>query len=200
MRSLRPLAFGLALLALSGVARAESPTEARLREALRSAQAQLKALEDERAAARSAEAALQAEVEALRAQAGTAARVPAEARRLAGLQAKVAELNAEAKARQEALVRCEAASQQAGEAGRAAEAERARAGAALEQERASAAACQARNARLYRVGKEVLDWLSGLGVAEALAAREPFLGFKRVELENAAQDFEDRLLEQRVAP
>jgi hypothetical protein len=60
------------------------------------------------------------------------------------------------------------------------------------------AAAQAKNARLYQVGKEIIEWLSSKGVATALWAREPFLGLKRVELENVAEGYRDRLQEQRL--
>jgi colicin import membrane protein len=208
MRAPPLLAVLLALLA-PGLARAESPTEARLRDALRAAQGQVKALEDERAAAQADEArqkqdqaalkALRVENAALKAQLAAAQRSAGGGPQVAALKAQLDEHAALVASQRESLQRCEAAAQQLDASTRAVEELRGRL-AELEALKARAAACDARNARLYRVGKDIIDWLSRLGVGDAVAAREPFLGLKRVELENAAQDFEDKLLEHRSTP
>ena len=48
------------------------------------------------------------------------------------------------------------------------------------------------------MGNDILDWLSKAGFGDALLAREPLIGIKRVELENIEQDYQDKLLDQRV--
>lgn len=58
--------------------------------------------------------------------------------------------------------------------------------------------CRARNAELYTLGKEALDRYVSMDSAEFFARREPFAQLKRVQMENAAQDFEDRLRAARV--
>jgi DNA repair exonuclease SbcCD ATPase subunit len=181
---------------------AESATEARLREALRTATSQLRGIEDERAKWQASEAALQKEVEDLR------QRLAAVERRSAGPgEGVMAELRrrideqAEASARAaEALARCEGSARAAAQAAQGAEAERARLAEEADALRKRLAASEARNVRMFHVGKSIIDWLREVGMDEALAAPDPFLGLKRVELENAALDLEDKLHEQRGKP
>jgi chromosome segregation ATPase len=207
---MRPIPILLLVLVAAAAARpavaraADSGNESRLRDALRSATAQVRTLEDERATLQARQAALQKEVEALRDQVAAAKRAAAQwgaqSGKVAGLKAQLGE-EADARAKLAAsLAKCEAAAQATSSSVRAEEAERAR----VENEVASLkerlAQTEARNARMYQVGKDILDWLDKLGFGAALAAREPFLGLKRVELENTAQDFEDKLLAHKVKP
>jgi hypothetical protein len=182
--------------------RAETPTEARLREALRSATNQLRAAEDERAAAKAREAALQKELDALKAQPRPApAPVPkSNPKDVAELKKKVEKLTEAAERGERELLQCQAASRESAEALRARESERVRTGSEAALLREQLAAAEAKNEQLYRVGKDIIEWLRGQGVGAAMAAREPFLGLKRVQLENIAQDQEDKLLEHRICP
>jgi chromosome segregation ATPase len=59
--------------------------------------------------------------------------------------------------------------------------------------------CEAKNARLFTVGNQILDRLKTFTVQDAVKKFEPFVGTKRVELENLAQDFQDKLLDQKVS-
>jgi chromosome segregation ATPase len=59
---------------------------------------------------------------------------------------------------------------------------------------------RARNAALYRVGKEILGRYEKLGLGEQFLAREPFVGRTRVALENLIQDYDDKLVDQRAKP
>ena len=186
----------LAASMLPSPAGAQGATEARLREALRTTTAQLRAAEDERARLAASEAALKEELAAAKAQSARRANP----REVDDLKAKLADASQKLAAETEAgrksaqaLAECQAASQ---------DTSRARDGlqgdvAAL---RERVAAAEAKNARMYAVGREIIDWLSNMGFGAALAARDPFLGLKRVELENAAQDYDDKLLDQKLAP
>lgn len=176
-------------------ARADAATETRLREALRATTAQLRTLEDERAKWQANEG-LQKEVESLRKD--LAAAKQSQAKGGAGLNRKLAE-QAEANVKlAESLKQCLATSQEATTALTAKEEERARLAAESTSLSQRLSASEIRNLRMYKVGKSIIDWLNNLGVAAAIGAREPFLGIKRVELENIAQDYEDKLLEQRA--
>jgi chromosome segregation ATPase len=62
------------------------------------------------------------------------------------------------------------------------------------------ATCTAKNVRLYKVGNEILDAYSHIGVRTVLSSREPFAQSSRVKLENAAQGYGDQLYEQRYDP
>ncbi len=196
------VAFAASAAFHPSASRADGPGDTRLREALRTTTSQLRALEDERSTWQAKEAALQKELETLRAQAKAAGGVSSRAsdRSLAELRRKVAD-QAEASAKvQEALAQCQAAVRDGAEAARVREDERLRLKADATDLGARLAASEARNARLYRVGKDIVDWLSRVGVSGAIAAREPFLGLKRVEMEKIAQDYEDKLLEEKAKP
>ena len=183
-----------------------SSGEARPRAALRSTTSQLRALEDERAGWKAREAEQQRALEALRAQLGAARqgapkggdRKRAELDRLLAAQVEEkAEQAAENARLSQSLAQCQGSTKDAAEA---AGKERDRLAAENQRLGERVKALEARNAGMYQVGKDILDWLSRVGVGGAIAAREPFLGLKRVELENIAQDYQDKLLEQKVKP
>jgi chromosome segregation ATPase len=70
----------------------------------------------------------------------------------------------------------------------------------LGQAQGQVTTCTARNQKLYQVGSEILDAYSHMTVGTVIASREPFAASERVKLENAAQDYGDRLYEQRYDP
>ena len=57
---------------------------------------------------------------------------------------------------------------------------------------------RAKNAALYRLGKDILGRYEKLGLGEQFLAREPFVGHTRVALENLIQDYDDKLVDQRA--
>lgn len=191
----------------SAAALADSTGEARLREALRSATGQLRALEDEQSRWQAKEAKYKEELDSLHkalasarkaaARKGTDASAKKECEgKLEAIDQRLAEQSRSGAALTESLAQCQKSAREADQAARAKEDERARMAGQVDGLTARAAACEARNLRLYQVGKEIVDWLGNLGAGVALC--EPFLGFKRVEVENKAQDYQDRLLEQRI--
>jgi chromosome segregation ATPase len=179
---------------------AESPTEARLRDALRTTTAQLRAADDDRARLQASEAALKNELESLRGKVAAANGGGTSPRELRDLKAKLAEATGKVEEQTEAnrqltgtLAQCQGAAQDATR-------DRDDLHGAIKSLEERLEAAEAKNARMYGVGKEIIEWLSRKGFGSALAAREPFLGLKRVQLENAAQDYEDKLLDQRIKP
>jgi len=185
----------LLVLLLSSAPKVADSPEARLRDALRSTTAQLRALEDQRAGWQAKEAQHQKDLEALRAELAAAKKTRSDASREKDLARRLAEQAQANAALTQSLGQCQGAARDLEQAKRTREGElKAR----LEVVSTRATACEAKNARMYRVSKDVLDWLSNLGVGTALLAREPFLGLKRVELENVAQDYADKLLDERV--
>jgi chromosome segregation ATPase len=176
-------------------ARSDAATEARLRDALRAATAKAQALEDEKARWQATEAALQKEIDELRRK--PVSKDPGD-RKAAEFQRRLTE-QAEGAARLKAsLDQCQAAAKDAAEEARVAGQERTRLATEGTALHARLAAAEARNAGMYRVAREVLDWIDDLGPGAAYDARDPFLGLKRVELENVAQDFRDKLLEHKA--
>ena len=53
--------------------------------------------------------------------------------------------------------------------------------------------CRAKNAELIDTAKALLAAYRGVTVADVLARREPLTGLKRVQFEQAAQDYGDRI-------
>lgn len=53
--------------------------------------------------------------------------------------------------------------------------------------------CVDKNTALLKLGKEILAAYEDFDIGDAVGANEPFIGVKRVELENIAQGFGDRL-------
>lgn len=78
------------------------------------------------------------------------------------------------------------------------EAELATASQALEKSRGEHASCEAKNATLYRYSQELLQQYKQKGVWAAVRQKEPVLGLREVEVENAVQDYQHKLDEQRL--
>lgn len=187
-------------------------TDERLREALRSATIQQRALEDEVTRLQAQNAEYEGKIQTLQGQ--VAARVaPAVVERME------AEFNERLATKNEAIDRLgehlerfrssigqltenlekwKAAYQEAAEVARTKEAARVR----LVGENATLServtVCEAKNVELFKVGSEILDRYANVDLADTMEIREPFLGFKRVELQNLVQDYHDRLLDQQL--
>lgn len=208
VRSIVVMAAAVALLSPAAGA-AETPTEARLREALRAAQARVQALEAQvercNAPAPAPAAAAPApavEGEALRRRVAdlTARLRQAQAAGRVDLQGERQRVEAQAIAAAEERDKWREAYQTAAANAQARDRDRASLDARAESLGKRAEACEAKNARLYQVAREILDRLGAGRLRDAWLAREPFVGRKRVELENVAQDYEDKLLDQKVTP
>ncbi len=61
--------------------------------------------------------------------------------------------------------------------------------------------CTTKNAALFKIGNQILDAYSHKDdVFGVIANREPFIGFKRVQLQNIVQDDQDTLLDNQITP
>jgi protein subunit release factor A len=187
----------LILLFASAPALAQSSIETRLREALRTANAQLQALQDEQAQWQAKEAGYKKEIEQLKAQVETAQKSARGQAAAASVRKQYEEKLAAATA---SIGECRAQLEVAEGQARAKDEENVetaiRAGSLADR----ASSCEEKNVRMYRASREILDWLGKMGAGDALAAREPFLQLKRVEIENAAQEYGDKLLDARIRP
>lgn len=187
-------------LMVAGTARADEVTETRLRDALRQAITQQRSMEDELARLKAKSSQDDQVIADLKAQPPKAA-----APDTAILEKMEAEFNRRLAEQHETLARAgetlekwQAAYEEAAGTARAKEAERAQLAAQAEGLTQRATSCEAKNARLFEAANEILGHLKDISVAEAMAAHEPFVGTKRVELQNLAQDAEDKLLDQKV--
>jgi len=185
------------VMLVSGVAFAQSETD-RLRDALRSATVQTRALEDQRTAlqAKLAEAdrdkaAAKAEIDAAKAQVKKIEKEHREA---------VDEFNQRLADRDQTLDKWKAAYEEAATVARTKDAERAKFEGEATAYKASTQSCVAKNTKLVQAGRELVQRYKAVTIGDAIVAREPVLGLRRVELQNQLQDSYDKFLDQKANP
>ena len=179
--------------------------DTRLRETLRSTLQALNAAEADRAALQSAAADSEKRLQELNSQVQTllkrsVADKAAADQAAAALAARGADREKELAQLRSALEKARASAQADAATLRAGESQRARLAAENLALRRHLAECQAKNAALFKTGNEILTRYERYGLGTALAAKEPFVGLTRVKLENQVQDYEDKLLDERLSP
>jgi len=197
----RRLAAAVALcaagLSVGGGAQAESMEE-RLRAQLRSTTQQLQQLQSEQAqlnaaktAAETQRDAAQKELESLRAQ---LAKSRGQAEKLAGQQEAVLE-NAQAQvaASHAQLGKYKGAYDELLTLSRTKEAERMTLARTLAQRDEEVKVCVAKNRDMYAAGKEILNAYERISTGDILALKQPFAGKARVQFEEQAQAYGDKL-------
>jgi chromosome segregation ATPase len=198
MRS-RHFTVALVLVAsmAGGAARADTDTD-RLREALRNATAQTRQLEDQRAAIQAKSAEADREKAALKAQVDAA---KAEVRQLEKQNREaVDDFNQRLEERNQTLDKWKTAYEEAATVARAKDAERAKFEGDANTFKASLKSCQAKNTQMFKAGNELLHEYRAVTIGDTIAAREPVLGLRRVEIQNKLQDTRDKILDQRGTP
>jgi len=179
--------------------------EARLRESLRTSTLQLRNAQTDLANTQAAQAAQADEIKSLKEQLALVKKNNAEDRMVAEkkseeLKSKMAEQGGEIARYKEASEQWKTECEKATATAQTTEAKRAQLfGDSLTLER-QVADLRAKNAALYRLGKEILNRYEKLGLGEQFLAREPFIGRTRVALENLVQDYDDKLSDQRAKP
>jgi len=167
--------------------------EDRLRDQLRSTLNELHQLQDQQASLQAQKAAAEQERDALKAD-------------LANAQAKLAHAGESAAAKAQAktlateVAQYKTAADQANGSVQQAQADRDKLQASLADSQKLLGVCEDKNTKLLKVGNEILDAYQQFDLGEAVAANEPFISIHRVELENMAQDFDDRLHEGKFDP
>ena len=182
---------------LSSAARADSEAD-RLRDALRSATAQTRQLEDERTAlqakladAERDKAAAKAQIDAAKAEARQARKEQREA---------IDEFNKRLAERDQALEKWKSAYEEAATVARTKDAERAKFEGEANAYKASAKSCTTKNTVLVHAGRELLQQYKSVTIGDTIVAREPVFGLRRIELQNRIQDTGDKILDQKVTP
>jgi chromosome segregation ATPase len=192
------LAIACAAPCLSiAAASAQSETD-KLREALRAATLQTRQLEDQRAAmqARLADAdrdraVAKAQIEAAKAEVRQAEKQHREA---------VEEFNRRLAERDETLEKWKAAYDEAATVARDRDAARAKFEGEANAYKASTKDCVAKNTQLVKGEQERLQRYQSVTIGDAIVAREPVFGLRKVEIQNTIQDTRDKILDQRAAP
>lgn len=168
----------------------------KLREALRSATAQTRALEDQRTAlqakvadAEREKAAMTSQIAAAKAQVKEVEKTHREA---------VDEFNQRLEDRNQTLEKWKSAYEEAATVARTKDAERAKFEGEATAYKASTKSCVAKNGQLMKVGRELLRRYEGVSFGDIAVINEPLIGARRVEVQNILQDYEDKLIEQKV--
>jgi chromosome segregation ATPase len=189
---------GILLVACTVGARADDSENDRLRQALRDTSAQLQGLEDQRVALQNQLTASMQERDHLKGDLA-AAKAKIKAVDKAHREA-VTEFNQRLEERNQVLQKWKTAYEEAATVARSKDAERAQAQAEADGFKASTKTCAERNIKLVQVGRELIDRLEQVHFTDALLAQEPLTGIKRVQVQNLLQDYQDKILEQKVQP
>ena len=190
------LSIGFAAIAVAVAVLAASPAAAqtmedKLREPLRATVVQLRQVQDDQAALQAQKTAAEQERDALKTQLAAAKEQLAHSSvRSSGPSP---ELEAELAKYKDAYTQAAGNAQQAQAAHDKAQADLAGSQNLLN-------ACEAKNTKLLKVGNDILDAYQSFDFGDALGANEPFIGTARVDLENTAQDFGDRLYNGKFDP
>jgi len=208
MKNLSLTTFGLCTLLFASVLPAAEPAadgSAALRAALRdktqqllTAQSDLAALQAGQAAMAEETKAVTAKYEALKKQ--IVADRTASDKSVATLTAQLEKQKQLSAQLNEALEKAKGEGEKSAQAARLAETQ----GAALSKEnivlQRSIADREAKNLALFLVANEILTRYEEFSLGNALRAKEPFVGLTRTKLENLVQDYQDKILDQRVKP
>lgn len=197
MRLLRLSSIVALTLIVPAIAHADQEGD-RLREALRSATAQARAAEDQRAALQAKLTAAEQERERLRKQ-NEGYRAQVKEAEQAYRQA-VKDFNERLTERDDSLEKWKVAYGEAAGVARAKDAERAKFEAEATAFKASTKACEAKNVQLVKTANDVVTKYEAMDPFEKVLDHDPVFGLKRVEHQNAAQDFRDKILEQKAKP
>lgn len=185
----------LATAAFATGALAQSETD-RLREALRSAIVQTRALEDQATALQAKLAQADRDKAAVKAQADAAR---AEVRRIEDEHRHaVDEFNQRIADRDQSLEKWRSAYEEAANVARTKDAERAKFEGEANAYRASTKTCVAKNDMLVKAGRDLVERYRSVTMDTGIVAFEKVFQIRRVELQNEVQDAHDRFLDQKV--
>ncbi len=192
-------------LCSSGAAEQSKNGDAKLRESLRSTMMRLRDAENARAVLESAKAEADLKNKELTGQVATltkqlAADKDAADKTISELTGKLAGQEAQVAKFKEALEKWEASHKQIVEVARNKEAERAKLSDQVIVVERRVADQQTKNAAMFKLANEILHRYEKFGLGEAITAREPFTGITRVKLQGMVQDYQDKLVDQKIRP
>jgi hypothetical protein len=182
----------------------QDPT-ARLRDMLRTTILQLRAAQTENATLQAAQADSTAKIKDLNDKLETITKQSAEDRETADkaiddLKAQVTDKDSQIAQLKDALAKWQDGYQKAADIATAKEADRAKLATQVILLQRKVDDRETKNAELFRIGNDILTRYERFGLGTALTSREPFVGITRVKLENLVQDYQDKLLDQKIRP
>jgi hypothetical protein len=182
----------------------QDPT-ARLRDMLRTTILQLRAAQTENATLQAAQADSTAKIKDLNDKLEIITKQSAEDKETADkaiddLKAQVTDRDNQIAQLKDALAKWQDGYQKAADIANAKEAERAKLATQTILLQRKVDDRETKNAELFRIGNDILTRYERFGLGTALTSREPFVGITRVKLENLVQDYQDKLLDQKIRP
>jgi chromosome segregation ATPase len=191
------LIIAVAVLGFAQEARADAETD-RLREALRQAVTESRALEDQRTALQATIAAAERDKAKLKEQVDAA---KAEVQQVhKDYNKAVEDFNARLAERDDTLDKWKSAYEEAANVARTKDTERAKFEGEATAYKASTKGCLTKNTQLVHAGQELLKRYKDVTIGDILVAHEPAFGFRRVEIQNTIQDTDDKILDQKATP
>lgn len=176
---------------------AQSETD-RLRDALRSVTAQVRALEDQRTTVQAQLTEVKRERDVLKTEVDEAR---AQAKKTeTDYRTAVREFNDRLEERNQTLEKWKDAYAEAATVARTKDAERAKFEAESKTFKASTRACTVKNQELVKVGRELLERYEDVNIGGMVLGREPLVGIRRVEIQNLLQGYGDKVLNQKIEP
>jgi Fe-S cluster assembly scaffold protein SufB len=179
--------------------------DAKMRETLRNTMLQLRTAEAEKATLQAAQAANDAKLKEAMAnlekmtKERTAAQEESE-KAINSLKTKVTEQELELARFKEALDKWQLSQRQAADLAARKEAERAKLADEKIVLQRKVADQQVKNDAMFKLGNEILTRYEKFGLGDALTSREPFVGITRVKFQSLIQDFQDKLVDQKIKP
>lgn len=190
--------FMFAVISIVGSASASDP-DARAQQALRNMTTRLRAAETERDNLQAAKAQSDQEKKTLTERVDTLTKqATADSEALTAAKTQLAEREAENARLQESLQKTQATETHAVEVAKKMEGERAKLAEQVVELQRKVADRETKNLALFKLANEILKRYERFGLGDALAAKEPFTGISRVKLESLVQDYQDKLVDQRV--
>ncbi len=208
MKSLRSLGTLLLLVTLPLGAFAQQTqdnNEAKLRDALRNSTLQLRKAQSDTAALQVTQAEAESERDTLKKQLDDLTkrsekdRAKAE-KEIADLTTKSTTLEANNAKLLTELNKTREAFQQAADLAKTKELARSNLEIRIAELERTVADRESKNVALVKVGQEILNRLERFGLGDAIKAKEPFIGAKRVQIQALVQDYNDKILDQKYQP
>jgi Fe-S cluster assembly scaffold protein SufB len=195
-----------ATLSAGHLGAADAPNaDAKMRETLRNTMLQLRTAEAEKATLQAAQAANDAKLKEAMAniekmsKESTAAQEESE-KTINSLKARVTEHELEIARFKEALDKWQTSQRQAADLAARKEGERSKLADEKIVLQRKVADQQVRNDAMFKLGSEILTRYEKFGLGDALTSREPFVGITRVKFQSLIQDFQDKLVDQKIKP
>lgn len=204
-----PILTSLALL-VPILGHAQEDPSARLREALKNTMLQLRTAQGDTATAQAAAIAAEQKAKALEAKVAELEKrnetlvkqsnddKAASEKSIAGLNNKVADREKRLAEYITALDKWKTGYQAAADTARAKDAERAKLADETIVLKRTLADRERKNIALFNLSIEILDRYQNYALGKSLAAKEPFIGNARVQVENSVQGYKDKILDNRL--